>query len=39
VRTAVDPAARQIIQLRLDEIDDGLRDVEAERDHLRIPSP
>jgi hypothetical protein len=39
LKTAPDAQARQNIQQRLDEIDDGLRDVEAERDRLRIPSP
>jgi hypothetical protein len=36
---AQDTRARQIIQQKLDELDDSLRDVDAERDRLRITSP
>jgi hypothetical protein len=39
LKTATDPQTRQLIQAQIDQIDDDLRDVLAERDRLRIPSP
>jgi hypothetical protein len=39
LKSATDPAAREIIQQQLDQITDDLKDVDDERDRLRIPSP
>ena len=38
LKTAVEASTRQLIQQRLDEIDDAIRDVNAERDRLRAVS-
>lgn len=38
LKAASDNATRQLIQQRLDEIDDAIRDVNAERDRLRTVS-
>lgn len=35
LKTASDDPTRQLLRQRLDEIDDALQDVNAERDHLR----
>jgi hypothetical protein len=34
-----DAGTRQFLQAQLDQLDDDLRDVNAEQDALRIPSP
>jgi len=39
LKDAPDLQTRQLLRQRLDEIDDALRDVYAERERLRIPSP
>jgi hypothetical protein len=39
LKTEADAGTRQFLQAQLDQIDDDLRDVNAERDRLRIPSP
>lgn len=39
LKSTTDPAAREIIQQQLDQITDDLKDVDDERDRLRIPSP
>ena len=38
LKTATDSPTRQLLQQRLDEIDDALRDVNAERDRLKYVS-
>lgn len=37
LQAASDPAMRQLLRQRLDEIADTLRDVDAERERLRLP--
>jgi hypothetical protein len=39
VKVESSPQTQQLLQTQLDQIDDDLRDVLAERDRLRIPSP
>lgn len=39
VRVEANPETRQLLQTQLDQLDDDLRDVNLERDRLRIPSP
>lgn len=39
LKTAPDSSTRRTLQERLEQIDDDLRDVNAERERLRIPSP
>jgi hypothetical protein len=39
LKTEADVGTRQFLQAQLDQIDDDLRDVNKERDILRIPSP
>jgi hypothetical protein len=39
VRVEANPSTRQLLQAQLDQLDDDLNDVNAERDRLRIPSP
>jgi hypothetical protein len=39
LKTATDGQTRQLIQNQIDQIEDDLRDVNAERDRLRTPMP
>jgi hypothetical protein len=39
IKSESDSGTRQLLQAQIDQIDDDLRDVNAERDRLRIPSP
>lgn len=39
IKTATDGQTRQIIQQQIDQIDDDLQDVNAERERLRFPAP
>ena len=39
MKSETDRGTRQLLQAQIDQVDDDLRDVNAERDRLRIPSP
>lgn len=39
MKSELDVGTRQLLQAQIDQVDDDLRDVNAERDRLRIPLP
>jgi hypothetical protein len=39
LKSAPDSSTRRVLQERIDQIDDDLKDVNAERDRLKFPSP